>query len=1061
MSFKKQTSLVVALLIAAWSGVYAKEGVDLKHTPSDTAPESSIVMQEQRTVTGRVLDSDGLGLPGVTVYIEGTTTGTITDIDGRYSISAPSNAVLVFSFIGYMTEKTEVAGRSVIDVVLIPDIFEMQEVVVTALGIKRERKALGYSLQEIGGDVLVEAREANIANALSGRVSGLQVVRSSTGPAGSSKIVLRGHGSLTGDNQPLIVVDGIPIDNFTGASNNDYWNPSADMGNGLGDINPEDIESMTVLKGASAAALYGSRAGNGVILITTKTGRKREGLGITVSSSVGFQTLFTTPDMQKSFGQGTDGIFDNRSSASWGPEIAGQSLEQWDGRTMPLSYYNNVKNYFDTGVNQNYNVSFQQQINQTSIYASVTKMMDKSMIPGAELDRTNLLTRAVTKFGPGEKWTLDTKMQYVNATATNRPILGHNTGNSFRTMYLLPVSMDIRGFNPPVDGLGNMIWYGGGQQVNPYWASKYNMNEDSRDRFIIHGSLRYDITSWLNAEVRGGSDMYTTNTETKLYAGSPLSATGRYSMGKDTHFENNFSTLVTAQKDELVGKFGGALSLGGNLMEQQWSSISGSSGELEVPNLFALNNGVDKPTVGEGFRHKKINSVYGTAQINYDGFLFLDGTFRNDWSSALHKDNRSFFYPSVSTSWVITDMLNKSGSTIPFWLTFGKFRASYAQVGNDLGAYELYNTYWVGKDPNGNTTAGLGNVLYNPFVKSELIKSWELGAEWRFFQNRLGFDVAWYKSNATRQLINLPMDPMSGYSSRKVNAGDIQNTGVELEVKGNIINGTGGNFNWDMQVNYSFNKNTIEELIDDVEEYHLGGFDNLRIIASVGGDYGEIYGTTFRRVEDESSPYYGQLLLDANGLPQGDSEGKYLGSQQPKALLGVVNTFSYKGASLSFLIDGRFGGKMFSATNLAMQAAGTAKITAPGGKREDIIVDGVIASGDNYVVNDTPVSQQLYWSRITGATGNLGINEANIYDATNIRLRTIQLNYEIPRRLLADMPLQSARVGFSCNNVWLIKSHMNGVDPESVYATGTNAIGFENAAPPTNRTYLFNITLGF
>ncbi len=1061
MNLKKKTSFLVMLFFLAWSGVYASAEVGDTNPSLKAGAAAELFMQGQQTVTGVVTDNEGIPMPGVTVAVQGTTIGAITNNDGRYALSAPSDAVLVFSFIGFMTEEVILNGRSIVDLMMIPDIMEMDEVVITALGIRRDRKALGYSLQEIGGDVLVEARESNIANALTGRVSGLQVVRSSTGPAGSSKIVLRGYGSLTGDNQPLIVVDGVPIDNFTGASNNDYWNPSTDMGNGLGDINPEDIESMTVLKGASAAALYGSRAGNGVILITTKTGRVREGLGITVSSSLGFQTLFTVPEMQNSFGQGTEGVYDNTSNGSWGPAIAGQTVDNWDGRSVPLSAYDNVKNYFDTGVNQNYNISFQQQINQTSVYASVTKMLDKSMIPGAELDRTNLLTRAVSKFGPGEKWTIDTKMQYVNSTATNRPLVGHNDGNSFRTMYLLPVSMDVRGFNPPLDELGNMVWYGGGQQVNPYWASRYNLNEDSRDRFIIHGSLRYEIADWLNAEVKGGSDMYTTNNETKLYGGSPLSPTGRYSLGKDTHFENNYSALIMAQKDELVGKFGGALTLGGNLMEQQWSSIHSSSGELEVPDLFALNNGVDRPSVSEGFRHKKINSVYGTAQVNYDGYLFVDGTFRNDWSSALHEDNRSFFYPSISTAWVITDMLNKTGNAVPYWFTFGKLRASYAQVGNDLGAYELYNTYWVGKDPNGNTTAGLGDILFNPLVRSELIKSWELGAEARFFQNRLGFDLSWYKSNATRQLINLPMDPTSGYTSRKVNAGDIQNTGMELEVKGNIIRGQGGAFNWDVQVNYSFNKNTIEELVDDVEEYQLGGFDNLRIIAAVGGDYGEIYGTTFLRVEDEESPYYGELLLDANGLPQGNPEAKRLGSQQPDALLGVVNSFSYKGVSLNFMIDGRFGGKMFSGTNLAMQVAGTAEATAPGGQREDMVVDGVIASGDSYVVNDTPVSQQLYWTRITGATGNLGINEANIYDATNIRLRTVQLNYEIPRRLLSDMPLQSARVGFSCNNVWLIKSHLKGVDPESVYATGTNAIGFENTAPPTNRTYLFNITLGF
>lgn len=1015
----------------------------------------------QQTVTGTVTGDDGLGIPGVTVLEKGTSNGTITNMDGGYSIRISRNdAVLVFSFVGMTTVEETVNNRSTINVSLVTDAIGLDEVVVTALGISRERKSLGFAMQELKGDVLVEAREANIANALSGKVSGLQVIRSSNGPAGSSKIVLRGYSSLTGDNQPLIVVDGIPIDNFTGASNNDYWNPSTDMGNGLGDINPEDIESMSVLKGASAAALYGSRAGNGVILITTKTGKKTKGLGITVSSSVGFESIFTNPEMQSNFGQGSNGIYDNRSNGSWGPKITGQSVERWDGVSSPMEAYDNVENYFGNGLNVNNNVSFQQQYENTSIYTSFTNMNDKSLIPGAKLDRTNLLARAVSNFGPDKKWTLDTKIQYINSNATNRPLLGVNYSNTFYTMYLLPRSLDIRNFKNSVNDLGQMIWYGGSNQMNPYWMSEYNLNNDSRDRFIFHGSLKYDFTSWLNAEIRAGSDMYTTNTESKLYAGSPLSQTGRYGMGKQTHFENNFSTLIMAKKDNLFGKFGGSATLGGNLMEQNSSGLSGSAGELEVPNLFALNNGKSNPSIGESFSQKKINSVYGTLQVNYDGYLFLDGTFRNDWSSTLHSDNRSYFYPSVNLAWVVSDMINKN-SDLPSWFSFGKLRASYAEVGNDLSPYQLYNTYSIGKDPLGNTTAGLGNTLFDSKVLSELIKSYEAGIEARFFNNRLGFDLAWYKSNATRQLINLPMDPLSGYSNKKINAGDIQNTGIELEVNASVIEGVNDGFRWDIMFNYSFNRNTIEALADNVEQYQIGGYDDLRILAEVGGNYGEIYGTSFLRVEDEASPYFGQLLLDANGLPQWNSERVKLGNQQPNALMGITNTLSYKGLSLSFLIDGRFGGEIYSGTNRAMQFAGTSSVTVVNGERPDMVVDGVVADGSGFKANTASVTAQQYWERVSAGSGNMGIVEANVYDATNIRLRTIQLNYSLPSKVLAKLPLTRAKFGVSANNVWLIKSNLNGVDPESVFATGTNAVGFENAAPPTSRTILFNVTLGF
>lgn len=1015
----------------------------------------------QQPVTGTVTGDDGQGIPGVTVLEKGTSNGTITNMDGGYSIRISRNdAVLVFSFVGMTTVEEAVNNRSAINVSLVTDAIGLDEVVVTALGISRERKSLGFAMQELKGDVLVEAREANIANALSGKVSGLQVIRSSNGPAGSSKIVLRGYSSLTGDNQPLIVVDGIPIDNFTGASNNDYWNPSTDMGNGLGDINPEDIESMSVLKGASAAALYGSRAGNGVILITTKTGKKTKGLGITVSSSVGFESIFTNPEMQSNFGQGSNGIYDNRSNGSWGPKITGQSVESWDGVSSPMEAYDNVENYFGNGLNVNNNVSFQQQYENTSIYTSFTNMNDKSLIPGAKLDRTNLLARAVSNFGPDKKWTLDTKIQYINSNATNRPLLGVNYSNTFYTMYLLPRSLDIRNFKNSVNDLGQMIWYGGSNQMNPYWMSEYNLNNDSRDRFIFHGSVKYNFTNWLNAEIRAGSDMYTTNTESKLYAGSPLSQTGRYGMGKQTHFENNFSTLIMAKKDNLFGKFGGSAILGGNLMEQNSSGLSGSAGELEVPNLFALNNGKSNPSIGESFSQKKINSVYGTVQVNYDGYLFLDGTFRNDWSSTLHSDNRSYFYPSVNLAWVVSDMINKN-SDLPSWFSFGKLRASYAEVGNDLSPYQLYNTYSIGKDPLGNTTAGLGNTLFDSKVLSELIKSYEAGIEARFFNNRLGFDLAWYKSNATRQLINLPMDPLSGYSNKKINAGDIQNTGIELEVNASVIEGVNDGFRWDIMFNYSFNRNTIEALADNVEQYQIGGYDDLRILAEVGGNYGEIYGTSFLRIDDEASPYFGQLLLDANGLPQWNSERVKLGNQQPNALMGITNTLSYKGLSLSFLIDGRFGGEIYSGTNRAMQFAGTSSVTVVNGERPDMVVGGVIADGSSFKANTTSVTAQQYWERVSAGSGNMGIVEANVYDATNIRLRTIQLNYSLPTKVLAKLPLTRAKFGVSANNVWLIKSNLNGVDPESVFATGTNAVGFENAAPPTSRTILFNVTLGF
>lgn len=1015
-----------------------------------------------QTITGKVTSSaDGTALPGVSVLIKGTSNGTTTDMDGSFTLSAGSGNTLVFSFIGFQTKEENVGNRSIINISLDEDATVLNEVVVTALGVKREKKSLGYALQELKGESIVEAKENNLANALSGKVAGLQVIRSSNGPAGSSKIVLRGNNSLTGDNQPLIVVDGIPLDNFTGASNNDYWNPSADRGNGMGDINPDDIESMSVLKGASAAALYGSRAGNGVILITTKTGKAQKGLGITYSNTVGLETIFTTPDTQSEYGQGLNGIFNNIDTRSWGPAITGQSVTKWNGATENLAARNNIDNFFRTGVSVNQNLSFQQQVKNTSIYASVTRLDDKSKIPGADLQRTNLLARASTKLDPKEKLTLDTKIQYINSNVKNRPLSGVNTSNSFSTLYLFPRSLDITDFSQAINpATGNMLWYGTGNQINPYWNYQYNTNQDIRDRFLMNASLKYEVTSWLSAELKLGSDLYTTNTESFVYAGSPIVTNGRFGTGKESFNETNYMGLISARKDNMFGKFGLAGSLGGNLMAQKRNWIRGSVGELEVPNLFSLNNGINPASVSEGLSRKKINSLFGTAQLSYDNFWFLDLTLRNDWSSTLSKDNRSFLYPSVSTSLVFTDMLSASGANIPKWYSYGKLRASYAQVGNDLSPYQLYNTYNIGKDPNGNTTASRNRVLYNPNVRNELITSIEVGLESRFFNNRLGFDLAWYKSNATRQLIDIPMDPLSGYSSRKINAGDIQNTGIELMADARIIENDKG-FSWAVNVNYSHNNNTIKDLLgNDIREYRIGGFDDLRVEAISGQRYGEIWGTKFLRVEDPNNANFGQLILTQNGLPQRAAGYHRLGNQQATGLLGVGNAFKYKGLTFSVLVDARFGGLIYSGTNNAMQYAGNAAVTAAN-NRQDMVVEGVVGNDEiGYTANTSSITAQQYWESIT-TTGNLGIVEANLYDASNIRIRNMQLGYNLPSSFLSKTPFQRAKVGVTCNNVWLIKSHLNGVDPESVFATGTNAVGFENFSPPTSRTVLFNITLGF
>lgn len=1027
---------------------------------ASTSPAQTVAqnVQQDADCKGVVIDATGEPVIGASVVVKGKTgAGTVTDIDGNFTLkNVKKGETLRITSLG-MTPVEVVYNGSNVKVTLKDDSKALDEVVVTALGIKRERKSLGYAIQDVKGDAILNSHENNVANALTGKIAGVQITRSSNGPGGSSKIQLRGNNSVTGLNQPLIVVDGVPMDNFTGADNNDYWNPSADMGNGLSDINPEDIESMSVLKGASAAALYGSRAGNGVILITTKSGRQTKGLGITVTGTVSAESIFMKPDVQTTYGQGTQGVYNSTSGLSWGPRIEGQEYVRWDGQKVKMQSYDNLDNYYGTGTELQENVTLSQQYGKTSIYASMTNMNNKSMTPGAKLNRTNLMLRGVTSFGKNDAWTFDGKVQYIRNKANNRPVSGNNSNNSALGLFTFPTTLDIRDFENCIDENNEMIWWNKDGN-NPYWMSKYSLSDDSRDRFLMNASLKYKVLSWLTAEIKAGTDMYTLEATRRVYSGNS-NVTTLYEQNINHFYENNFSYLLTATKDNIFDKFGGTVTFGGNLMATKKTGMKGLASKLVIPNKFSLNNGENKADISETYTQKKINSLYGTVGINYDGWAFLDATFRNDWSSALSKENRSFFYPSVSASWLFGEMFNKIGKKMPSWFSFGKIRASYAEVGNDMDPYQLYNLYSTSPDSHGGITASSSNTLYNKNVKNELIKSYEVGVELKFLNNRLGLDFAWYKSNATNQLMNLPVNSLSGYNYKKINAGDIQNTGIELMAYATPIRTK--DFEWTINYNISHNNNTIKDLYDGVDRYQLGGYDNIRIYAIKGGKYGEIWGTKFLRVED--GQYKGQLLLTSDGLPQATSEMEKIGDQQATCNMGLTNSFSYKGWNLSFQIDARIGGEIFSGTNAMMQRSGTAAATAPGGKRvDDMVVAGVYkdASG-NYVQNTNKVTTQQYWNAVAG-TGNMGIGEANIYSASNIRLRNVSLGYNVPSSILAKTNfIQSLKAGFTVTNVFMIHSNMNGIDPESVFATSTNATGFEYAGIPTTRSFVFNVSIGF
>lgn len=1050
----RPVSMILLVGVVSFSG-------NLYAIPKSGNPVTDISQQNTK-VSGVVEDALG-PVTGASVIIKGTTNGTVTDLDGKFTLDGVKKGdIIQISFLGYTTQEIPYTGQASMNIKLDEDSQKLDEVVVTALGMKRDKKALGYAMQELKGDDLTASRESNLANSLSGKVSGLQIVRSSNGVGGSSKIVLRGNNSLTGSNQPLVVVDGTPMDNFTGGVDDVYGNSGTDMGNGLSDINPEDIESMTVLKGASAAALYGSRAGNGVILITTKSGRKNEGLGITINAGLTAETIFIKPELQNNFGQGSVGIYDNQSRQSWGPKAEGQMVTDWSGKQVPLQTYDNIDAFFQTGTSFNEGVSFQQDIKGTSVFTSINRSDDASITPRSKLNKTNITLRASTYLDEAKKWRVDAKVNYINMNAHNRPIQGVNPSNAFNTIYNLPRSLNVKDFEQSVDEAGQMIWYDASRspQENPYWVTHYRLNEDTRNRLLGNASLKYAPTDWFDIELRGGTDYYTTTRNEKVHAGGNVSPRGLYSEGSETFYENNFSFLSTARKDNLIDRLGGSVTFGGNLMIQERTKMNAYAGELLVPNLFSLNNGVNKPTVNSSLIQRRMNSLYGSLQLNWDGYLFLDVTARNDWSSTMSKVNSSYFYPSVSFSAVISEMLPKIGGSMPDWFSFAKVRASYAEVGNDLDPYQLYNFYSVEKDGNGNTMAAPGKVLFDSSVRSELIKSWEAGFDVRFFNNRLGLDAAWYKSNATRQLLNLPMDPFSGYSSRKINAGNIQNEGIELSLNGAILTNPSG-LTWNATAQFSLNRNKIISLYPGVTLYDIKTFDAVQVVAPVGGLYGDIYGQTFLRVTDKESPYFNRVIVGDDGLPLISTEKSKVGNQNPDWMLGLTNSFAYKGFNLSFLIDFRIGGDIYSATASGLHARGSAAGTVMDGDRANFVVPNtVVQKNGAYTENTVAVTPQNYWERI-GSTGNYGLPEVYTYDATNIRLRNITFGYDFNRKMLKDTPFQRLRLSATCNNVWMIHYNLPGIDPESVAATNTNATGFENGAAPTSRTFTFNVTVGF
>lgn len=1020
----------------------------------------SISFAQTKQITGVLVDATSKQpITAATVKVKGKSTSTVTNAEGRFTITVPVGiTTLEISSVGFEPKSIEVgANDNNLSVSMDETSKNLSEVMVTALGIKREKKSLGYSVQEVGGKNLTEARENNLVNSLSGRVAGLQLYKTGNGPTGSTKIVIRGNNSLGGNNQPLIVVDGIPMDNYQTANNTSEYG-SFDGGNGISDINPDDIETLTVLKGPAAAALYGTRGGNGVILVTTKKGTSRKGLGFKFNTNYAVDNPLLYLDLQNSYGQGNDGVYDVKSQSSWGPKITGQTITDWSGKSVPMSADpNDLKNFLQTGKTWTNSLDISGGSDKTTFRLGYTNLDNKGLLPNTELKRDLITLRVNSEVT--SKLSVDAKVSYANQRTKNRPQLSGSPSNVFSQYSITPRTVHMADMNPWKDVYGHQIlWLPQAYSTlrNPYWTLNEDFNNDQSDRFLTMIALDYKFNSWLKLKVRHGMDMRNATAESGaaygIYNNDPVSPSynfgSGYGLNRSRTVETNADFLLTANKK--FNDFGVSLSVGGNQQRYQYNVTGGNTGNLDIPSVYTLASGINPRPYSQKIE-SRLNSLYTFVNLSYKEYLFVDVTYRNDWSSTLSKANTSFNYPSFSGSLVISDMLKKSFNTnLPSFISFLKLRGGYAQAGNTIAPYSLYPSYTITRGFFNAINTTPPSTLVNVDILPEIVKSQEYGVDLRFFSNRFGIDFTYYKKNAYNQILYLPVPPATGYSRKVVNAGNVENKGYEFVINAGIVRSTKG-LNWDMLINYNQNTNKVIQLHPETKVYLLQGDEQSRAVrttANEGEEYGNIYGRDFSRNST------GQIIIEADGTPKkSDDKNILIGNYQPKYTMGISNTFSYKGFSFSFLIDIRSGGQFYSQTQAYTHANGNSVGTLPF-REGGLIVDGVLADGSK---NGKAINAQQYWAKVAGAEP---VASLFIYDASSTRLREVTLGYSIPNKLLGKLPIHNVTMSLVARNLWLIKSYIPGIDPESSFST-TNSQGIENGAYPSTRTIGFNLKLEF
>ena len=1055
------------------------------------------------TVRGIVTtEEDGEPVIGASVIVKGTALGTVTDVNGRFELSglSPSATRLLISYISLMAKEVAIAPQ--VSVTLKSDTHLLDEVVVTALGISREKKALGYTAQEVKQDALVQGKDNNLLNSLSGKIAGVRITNTQ-GDVGSSRIVIRGETSIAGENQPLFIVDGIPVDN----SQLNARSSGRDFKNAIADLNPEDIKTLTVLKGPNAAALYGARAAHGAIVITTKGGDKRQkGIGITLHSSTQVSFVATLPEFQNLFGQGAGGRFsyvDGKGAGvndgvdeSWGPRLdIGLLIPQFDSpldadgnrvATPWVSHPNNVRDYFRMGISTNNGISIASGDDKYQFRVGYNYEKQVSIVPDAGTNKTNISLNTDYHLA---KWiVVGATANYIVYTAPSLPGSATPSGSNVRSnspmlqFLWFGRQVDTNSLKADYTRNWNSSYYD-----NPFWSASYNTQSQERHRLIGDLHAEFRLTDGLHVRFRTSTDWYNDRRKSKVKwgsagAGSPY---GSYAEDAYTVKENNTEVLATYIK-QLNKNWGIDALLGFNVRNKQYENNYQAAPRLAVADLYTLTNSRDPLTSSNDFYRLRQYGLYGSIQLDYRRWAFLNITGRNDWSSTLPVDNNSYFYPSVTASVLLSEAFGWRSKAVNYL----KIRGGWSQVGADANPYQLATVFTSETAFNGNPLQSSSTIGMNSNLKPENTSSIEAGFEAAFWDNRLYLDFTYYKTDSRNQILKLATTAASGYTSQVRNAGHIRNRGYEIQL-GAVPIQTSKGFRWNLDLNYGANSSKVVKLDDEglITSYQLYS-SGIQILASVGEAYGTLFGTSY--VRDAN----GNVVVDANGLPKISTTNKTLGKFTPDWTGGISNTFSYRSLSLSFLIDASVGGSIFSNTNKTGKYTGVLANTLSGRDAEHgglwyytdamgnnvrlsespsysvssdglyyaqvngqstrvyqdgIMVEGVTESGSK---NEEVVSAEKYYHRI------YSIAEANVYDASYVKLREVALSYRLPRLWTQKLHLQEASVTLTGRNLWTIYKSVPNIDPESALTTG-NAQGVEAYSLPTTRSFGVNLSVKF